>query len=69
LNDSGVCLVKPTGFDPLTVCGPDIGFETLVPMHVHKASSVYSQMKDDYMRRILAAVDEKDTELQLSHIC
>ncbi|VDM17271.1 unnamed protein product [Hydatigera taeniaeformis] len=60
----GSCLAKPTPFnhtDP-DVIGEDI-FKDLLPIETLEASSIYSEMKADFLRKILTEVEEKDSEL------
>ncbi|VUZ57207.1 unnamed protein product [Hymenolepis diminuta] len=60
----GACLAKPTPFDytDREVIGEDI-FKDLLPLKTLKASSVYSEKKADFLRKVLADVEEKDTNL------
>uniref|UniRef100_A0A0R3TXX1 Tyrosine-protein phosphatase domain-containing protein n=1 Tax=Rodentolepis nana TaxID=102285 RepID=A0A0R3TXX1_RODNA len=57
-------LAKPTAFDYTDpeVIGEDI-FKDLLPLKTLKASSVYSEKKADFLRKVLADVEEKDTNL------
>ncbi|KAM7537708.1 hypothetical protein Aperf_G00000077665 [Anoplocephala perfoliata] len=60
----GACLAKPTPFDHAdpAVIGEDI-FKDLLPLKTLKAASVYSEKKADFLRKVLADVEEKDTNL------
>lgn len=61
----GASLVRPVPFgvqDP-DVSGPDI-FGRLVPMEAHEASSVYSERKAELLRSTVAAVEQRDRELE-----
>ncbi|CDS41775.1 tyrosine protein phosphatase non receptor type [Echinococcus multilocularis] len=60
----GACLAKPSAFDHTdpAVIGEDI-FKDLLPIETLEASSVYSEMKADFLRNILTEVEEKDSEL------
>ncbi|KAL5110881.1 Protein Malvolio [Taenia crassiceps] len=60
----GTCLAKPTAFDHTdpAVIGEDI-FKDLLPIETLEASSVYSEMKADFLRNVLTEVEEKDSEL------
>lgn len=62
----GASLVKGIPFDPSDpeVSGQDI-FARLVPMEAHEASSLYSEEKAKLLRKINAAIDEKDQELMV----
>ncbi|VDN08895.1 unnamed protein product [Dibothriocephalus latus] len=60
----GANVVKPTPFnhtDP-EVIGQDI-FKDLLPLETLQASSMYSEVKAEFLRKILAEVEEKDVAL------
>ncbi|VDM00537.1 unnamed protein product, partial [Schistocephalus solidus] len=60
----GANVAKPTPFDHTDpeVIGQDI-FKDLLPIETLEASSMYSEMKADFLRKILAEVEEKDVAL------
>ncbi|VDN07513.1 unnamed protein product [Thelazia callipaeda] len=61
----GVNMVKIVGFDPTdpSIADPDL-FAALLPGHVLKSVSVYSEEKAKFKRAILEKVEQKDKELE-----